>query len=411
MFTRIYKIFVIGIFAVLLAGCMASSIQPEVMPMEKLIDEQFQFAKRQYKVLMKNAAKDSMPRTWYSLENKFRNDHISSWISGFYPATLWYIYEYTGDKEILAEAEERLKLQEPMRHFTGNHDLGFMIYCPFGNAFRLTGKPEYKAVIVDAAKALSTRFRPQINSIQSWDSNRHFKCPVIIDNMMNLELLYWASNESGDTTFRNIAERHATATLERHYRPNNSSWHVLDYDLATGQVIRRATWQGLADSSAWARGQAWGLYGFTVMYRFTKDDRYLQQAHKIAQFMMNHPNLPNDKIPYWDYDANGDISVLRDASAGAIMASALIELATFSKGNKKGAYIDVAEAIIRSLASPKYRAAVGENGGFLLKHSVGALPLHNEIDVPLTYADYYWLEAMLRYKKWVISKKAEVKQG
>ncbi len=273
-----------------LSACMATSEKADMVAMDRLIDEQFRFAAKQYKVLKQHTVKDSMPRTWYALENKFRNDALESWISGFYPATLWYIYEYTKDPEILAEAESRLELQKKMRHFSGNHDGGFMIYCPFGNAYRITGKPEYREVIHDAAKALSTRFRPQINSIQSWDSNRHFRCPVIIDNMMNLEMLYWVSNDGGDSLYRNIAITHANTTMQNHYRPDNSSWHVVDYDLATGKVARKATWQGLADSSAWSRGQAWGLYGFTVMYRFAKDLRYLDQANKVAKFIINHPS-------------------------------------------------------------------------------------------------------------------------
>ncbi len=387
---------------VVLSSCMATSEKAGMQAMDQLIDDQFRFAAKQYKVLMQHTVKDSMPRTWYALENKFRNDNLESWISGFYPATLLYIYEYTKDKEILTEAESRLELQKKMRHFSGHHDGGFMIYCPFGNAYRLTGKQEYREVIHDAAKALSTRFRPQVNSIQSWDSSRNFRCPVIIDNMMNLEMMYWVSNDGGDSLYRNIAVAHANKTLQNHFRPDNSSWHVVDYDPATGNVARKATWQGLADSSAWSRGQGWGLYGFTFMYRFTKDTRYLEQAHKIAKFILNHPNMPADKIPVWDFNAKGDISVLRDASAAAIMASALLELSIYSNEADKKLYRETAETMIRSLASDKYRANVGENGGFLLKHSVGALPLHNEIDVPLTYADYYWLEAMLRYRHLVI---------
>ncbi len=396
------------ILAAALFSCKDSPENAGTMPMDKLIDEQFRFAAQQYKVLKQHTVKDSMPRTWYALENKFRNDALESWISGFYPATLWYIYEYTKDPEILAEAESRLDLQKKMRHFAGHHDGGFMIFCPFGNAYRLTGKKEYREVIYDAAKALSTRFVPQINSIQSWDSNRHFRCPVIIDNMMNLEMMYWVSNDGGDSLYRNIALAHANTTLQNHFRADNSSWHVLDYDPTTGKAVRKVTFQGLADSSAWSRGQAWGLYGFTFMYRFTKDTRYLEQANKIAKFILNHPNLPADKIPVWDLNAKGDISVLRDASSAAIISSALMELSTYSNDEDKKIYVETAEKMIRSLASPKYRANVGENGGFLLKHSVGALPLHNEIDVPLTYADYYWLEAMLRYKQLVIEGKNEL---
>ena len=384
--------------------CLALGATAQPVSMGKLIDDQFRFAARQYKVLMKNTARDSLPRTWYELEQQFRNDDITSWISGFYPGSLLFIYEYTGDKVILEEARKKLRLMEPLRYFKDHHDLGFMVYCSYGNAFRLTRDTAFQSIIRDAAFSLGTRFRPQIGSIQSWNQNRRFKCPVIIDNMMNLELLLWAAENGGDTQLREIAISHANTTIRNHYRPDYSSWHVLDYDLSTGQLERKLTFQGLSDNSAWSRGQAWGLYGFTVMYRFVKDEQYLKQAKNIAAFILNHPNLPADKVPYWDFNAKGDLSVLRDASAAAVMASGLLELATYCSGEEKQRYTEAAETMIRSLASPKYRAGLGTNGGFLLKHSVGALPLHHEIDVPLTYADYYWLEAMLRYKKWVLGK-------
>jgi unsaturated chondroitin disaccharide hydrolase len=229
----------------------------------------------------------------------------------------------------------------------------------------------YKPTIDTAAMSLATRYRPEIRSIQSWDKNKHFNCPVIIDNMMNLELLHWVSDQGGDSLFRDIAVTHANSTLERHYRPDNSSWHILDYDLTTGQVIGRRTWQGAADSSAWARGQAWGLYGFTVMYRMTKDDRYLQQAQKIADFILSHPRLPEDMVPYWDFDAPDIPNTYRDASAAAVNASALLELAQFSDPELKVRYLNAAEKILIILSSDAYRAKEGENGGFILMHSLG----------------------------------------
>jgi unsaturated chondroitin disaccharide hydrolase len=250
-----------------------------------------------------------------------------------------------------------------------------------------------------------------VGCIKSWDSKPwHF--PVIIDNMMNLELLLWATRTSGDSSFRNIAVTHANTTMRNHYRPDYGAFHVVDYDSATGAVLAKKTAQGFADSSAWARGQSWGLYGFTMLYRYTHDPRYLDQAEHIAHFLLTNPNLPSDKIPYWDYDAPGiprtgqTVSSpgqapvpLRDASAAAIMASALIELSHYAKHEDARTYLDAAEQIIVSLSSNAYKATVGSNGGFLLRHSVGNLPGHTEIDVPLTYADYYFVEAMLRYRE------------
>lgn len=371
--------------------------------MESMIEENFRHAAAQYKILASKIPTDRMPKYYDPRKDSMITSDTKWWCSGFYPGTLWYIYEQTRDEAIRKEAEARLALLEPEKHFTGNHDLGFMIFCSFGNAYRITGNPLYKPTIDTAAISLATRYRPEIQSIQSWDKNKHFNCPVIIDNMMNLELLHWVSDQGGDSRFRDIAVTHANSTLERHYRPDNSSWHILDYDLATGQVIGRRTWQGASDSSAWARGQSWGLYGFTVMYRMTKDDRYLQQAQKIADFILSHPRLPEDMVPYWDFDSPDIPNTYRDASAAAINASALLELAQFSDNELKARYLNAAEKMLITLSSDAYRAKEGENGGFILMHSLGALPFNSEVDVPLTYADYYFLEALKRYKDWYLN--------
>jgi hypothetical protein len=223
--------------------------------------------------------------------------------------------------------------------------------------------------------------------------------------MMNLELLEWVAKNGGDQKFNEIAVNHANTTIKNHYRPDYSSYHVVDYDLETGKIIKKVTHQGYADESAWARGQAWGLYGFTLMYRFTKDAAYLSQATHIADFLLSHPNLPADKIPYWDFNAPDIPNAKRDASAGAIMASALLELSGYTAPKKGRTYKSAAEVMLRSLSSPAYRATLGTNGGFVLKHSVGHMPNHSEIDVPLTYADYYFVEALCRYKEWFIKDK------
>jgi len=370
--------------------------------MKQLIEENMHFAAQQYKVLMKNVPADLMPRSYDAAKDQLITSNTKWWCSGFYPGSLWLIYGGTGDKDIKEEAEKRLAIQEKEKHYTGNHDLGFMMFCSFGTAYNLTKNPAYKDVIITSASSLSTRYRPSIKAIQSWDSSSNFKCPVIIDNMMNLELLEWVSKNGGEQKFHNIAVEHANTTLKNHFRPDYSSYHVLDYNLRTGGVDRKVTHQGYSDESAWARGQAWGLYGYIVMYRFTKNAVYLSQANNIARFLLNHPNLPEDKIPYWDFDAPDIPNAKRDASAGAIMASALLELAQYTKGQQKKQYISSAEKMIQSLASPAYKAPLGKNGGFLLQHSVGHLPNKSEVDVPLTYADYYFLEALTRYKKWYL---------
>jgi unsaturated chondroitin disaccharide hydrolase len=391
---------ILSIVLVLLA--IHGMAQKSNKSMEKLVRQNMEFAAKQYKLLASRTPKDSMPRNFIEKENRLVSSATDWWTSGFFPGSLWYIYDYTKDTAIKAEAERRLAILEKEKYYTGNHDLGFMIYCSFGNAYRITGKQEYKDVVATAAETLIKRYRPTVRSIQSWNSMKDTICPVIIDNMMNLELLNWVADEWREPKFKVIAIDHANTTMKNHFRPDNSSYHVLDYSVATGKVIRKKTAQGYSDASAWARGQSWGLYGFTMMYRCTEENTYLDQARKIAQFLVNHPNLPADKIPYWDYDAPVDKSTLKDVSAGSIMASALLELGQYVDEKEGKEYIAVAEKIIQSLSAKPYRAKAGENGGFILKHSVGSLPQKSEVDVPLTYADYYFIEALLRYHQWYL---------
>lgn len=369
--------------------------------MKALIDDNFNFAKEQYKLLATNIPADKMPQA-YKKDGTVDSRDITWWCSGFYPGSLWLIYEQTQDPGIKAEAERALNVIEPNQHYTGNHDLGFMMFCSFGNAYRLTANPAYKDIIFQSAASLATRYRPEIQAIQSWNKGKHWDCPVIIDNMMNLELLNWVSDHGGDKRFKEIAIAHANTSLRDHFRPDFSSYHVVDYDLETGKVKRKATWQGAANTSAWSRGQGWALYGYVMMYRDTKNNKYLEQARGIADFILNHPNLPEDKIPFWDFDAPFIPYTARDASAGALIASALLELGQYVSGDARKRYVDNARIMIQSLAGENYRSEKGANGGFLLEHSTGALPLNSEIDIPIIYADYYFLEALKRYKDWYL---------
>jgi hypothetical protein len=276
-----------------------------------------------------------------------------------------------------------------------------MLYCSYGNGYRLTKDNSYKNVMITGARSLSTRFNPIIGCIKSWNSNSRWQFPVIVDNMMNLEFLCEMTKLSGDSSFYKVAVTHANTTIKNHYRSDFSSYHVIDYDTITGKKIKGYTAQGAFDESAWARGQSWGLYGFTMMYRETGKKEYLDEANNIAKFLLHHKNMPVDKIPYWDYNATDIPNTYRDASAASIMCSALLELAKYSNEPQRKEYLNTATTILKNLSSV-YRAAVNTNGGFVLKHSVGHLPGKSEIDVPLTYADYYFIEALMRYKKWYL---------
>ena len=384
--------------ALLLLGCQANQSEKELGP---IVRNSLDLAADQYRMMHQQVPDTLFPRTTATPQgDSLITNQSSWWTSGFFPGSLWYLYEYTGYDEIKRMAQERSCSVEQEKHNSGDHDIGFKIYCSFGNGYRITGNEEYAEVMMTAAKTLTERYDEDVKAIRSWGDKDDQEPPyqVIVDNMMNLELLFWATRHSGDSVYAKIAINHADQTMEHHYREDGSSYHVVDFDPQTGEVINKRTHQGFADSSAWARGQSWGLYGYVMSYRETQKKRYLQQAREIAQFLLNHPRLPEDNIPYWDYDAPAQGgSELRDASAGAIMASALLELSDYVEGDEKAFYYNNAKKIIRSLSNDKYRSDRSENSHFLLKHNVGHLPGDSEVDVPLSYADYYYLESMMRY--------------
>ena len=370
-------------------------INAQPVSIKKIAEDNLNFAVKQYSQMLINL--DTAKRFPRTVNEDGTLNLVSSndWTSGFFPGGLWYLYEFTKNKVWEKNAELYTGRLSKEQYNTKTHDVGFIINDSYGNGYRLIDTKEYKEVIIQAAKSLSKRFRPVVGCIQSWGSNSKWECPVIIDNMMNLELLFNATKLSGDSGFYKIAVTHANTTMKNHFRPDYSSYHVVNYDTLTGKVLAKNTHQGYSDESAWARGQAWGLYGFTMSYRETKDKAYLEQAEHIADFILKNRNLPKDFIPYWDFDAPNIPNEPRDASAAAIICSALYELSTYTKdeGNK---YKEAADKILRSLSSPEYRAEINGNNYFILKHCVGNKPANSEIDVPLIYADYYFIEASLR---------------
>lgn len=345
---------------------------------------------------------------------------VPDWRVGFFAGTLWELYAYSRDPHWQQLAEAFTNPVEPAKRLTTTHDLGFIINDSFGQGYTLTGNTHYRDVIIDASRSLIKRFNATVGCIRSWDHQPdRWKFPVIIDNMMNLEMLFRATQLTGDSTFWHIAVTHANTTMRNHFRPDYSSYHVVDYDPQTGAVRMQCTAQGYSDDSYWSRGQAWGLYGYTLCYRFTRDRRYLDQAVRIAAFIRSLP-MPADLIPYWDMKAPGtplgpaaadadprytplhsdaapsSVGVApRDASAAAVTASALYELADYVSSDSARAYRAYADSIVRSLEQ-HYVAPAGTAHGFLLLHSTGHLPANSEVDVPLNYADYYYLEALLR---------------
>ncbi|MBL0740437.1 glycoside hydrolase family 88 protein [Chryseolinea lacunae] len=382
----------------LLACAVVATAQPKID-----VDKQMKLSLHQYKGLLTEFTDTTLFPQSVNPDGTYKKMKSEWWCTGFFGGSLWYLYEYTKDPAMKAAAEKWTLAVKKEQYNTGTHDLGFMLYCSFGNGLRLTNNPAYKPILLTGAQSLSTRFNPKVGVIKSWNDFHGYKYPVIIDNMMNLEFLFWAAKASGNKKFYDLSVTHADNTLKNHYRPDYSSYHVLCYD-SVGNVIARKTAQGFADESAWARGQAWGLYGYVVMFRETKDKKYLDQAVHIADFFTHHPNLPNDKIPYWDFNSTEIPNDVRDASSAAIAASALLELSGYVKGEKSKAYFTFAEDVLQSLSSPEYFAPEG-NHYFLLKHSTGHKPAKSEIDTPIIYADYYYLEGLLRYNKITKKKK------
>jgi unsaturated chondroitin disaccharide hydrolase len=382
------------------------------------VKENLNFAGVQLKQMLANADlhPDAFPKT-IDANGNLKSTNLYDWTSGFFPGSLWLAAEALHDKSLESKAIEWTNRLAPLQYFTQHHDLGFMMYCSYGNAYRLTGNKAYSDILVQSAKSLCTRYNATAGSIKSWNKfvswhgNKTYDFPVIIDNMMNLELLFFASKQTGDPVYKEIAIKHAETTMKYQIRDDFSSYHVVCYDTLTGKLVGRETAQGYADNSTWSRGQAWGIYGFTMVYRETKDPKFLKTAMGMADWYLNSKTLPKDKVPYWDFNM-GDSAYhpgkkshafeypqpYRDASAAAITASALFELANYA-GAKSKWYQAQAITILESLASPTYRATEGSDANFLLKHSVGSIAHGVEIDVPLIYADYYFLEALQRYQK------------
>ena len=377
----------------LLTAVLAVSCQES---MKQLSDRVFELAEYQFAKMDEQLTETTVPKsTRFGI---LVPSESKSWTSGFYPGSLWYTYLYTGNEEIKALAEKNTEKLYIETQVVRSHDIGFMVNCSYGNAYRITGDEKYREPFINAAHLLATRFNPTVGLTLSWNvtpKRKHWRYPVIIDNMMNLELLTKAHKLSGVDSLLNVALTHANTTMKNHFRPDYTTWHVVDYDPETGDIRRKVTHQGYADDSAWSRGQAWAVYGYTMMYREVSEPAYLAQAENIAKMLLER--LPEDGIPYWDFDSPDAPDSQRDASAGAIMASAFIELSGYTADKQLSkALMKMAEKQIRTLASDEYLAQPDRNGYFLLKHSVGSYPSDTEVNVPLTYADYYFLEALLR---------------
>lgn len=336
------------------------------------------------------------PRSYNPSSDKLRTVPSKDWTSGFFPGNLWHLYELTSNPKFKERAAEWTAFIEKEKINDGTHDMGFKVFCSFGEGLKINGSPAYKDIIVQSARTLASRFNENVGCLRSWDFNKDvWEFPVIIDNMMNLELLFEATKISGDSTYHHMAVSHANTTLKHHYRDDNSTYHVVVYDTINGAVLDKVTHQGLRDDSSWARGQAWGIYGYTMAYRYTKDPAYLSQARASATFYLEHPNLREDGIPYWDFDDPKIPESVRDVSAATIVASAFYELAQYDDHPR---YIAYADKVIAQLLSREYLLGPNVEAPFILKHSTGHWPKKDEMDEPIVYGDYYFLEALIRQR-------------
>ncbi|MFS4417606.1 glycoside hydrolase family 88 protein [Maribacter sp. 2307ULW6-5] len=337
------------------------------------------------------------PRSYTPETNKINKVPSKDWTSGFFPGNLWHLYQLTGMDAYKERAAEWTPFLEKEKFNDRTHDMGFKVFCSFGEGLKVQENEAYKKVIVESAQTLATRFNENVGSLRSWDFNRDiWEFPVIIDNMMNLELLFEATRISGDSTYHNMAVVHANTTLANHYREDGSTYHVVVYDTITGAVKDKVTHQGINDDSSWARGQAWGIYGYTMTYRYTRDPAYLERAKASAAFFLEHPNLREDGIPYWDFDDPKIPDAVRDVSAATIVASAFFELSTYDDDPK---YLAYANKVLDNLMTPEYVLEAHVDAPFILDHSTGNWPKNDEMDEPIVYADYYFLEALLRQRQ------------
>lgn len=396
--SKIYKMnrvsYVVAIGLAMLFGACKTDGRSNTLAESISIDSLLQV--RYQKLVTYPVDSMSFPRSYTPATKTIKKVPSKDWTSGFFPGNLWHLYQLTGNSKFKEKALEWTTYMEREKYNGVTHDMGFKVFCSFGEGLKVEENQHYEDVILTSAKTLSTRYNDAVGSLRSWDFNKDvWEFPVIVDNMMNLELLFEATKISGDSTYHNIAVAHANTTLKNHFREDNSSYHVVVYDTINGTVKDKVTHQGFNAASAWARGQAWSIYGFTMSYRYTNDPKYLDIAKASAAFYLNHANLRQDGIPYWDFNDSAIPDAVRDVSAATVVASAFYELMQYDEDPKYKVYAD---KVMNSLQTEEYILSAETDAPFILDHSTGNWPKKDEMDEPIVYGDYYFLEALLRQK-------------
>ncbi|WP_074537433.1 glycoside hydrolase family 88 protein [Cellulophaga baltica] len=380
---------------VLIVSCSPTKKEAPVFSAQEMLDESVIKTKETLKGL---SVKDSFLRNIPENQTTWESVGVNDWCSGFWPGVLWYAYEASNDASLKKEAAAFMAPIKTIAYNSArNHDIGFMVYCSFGNGYRITGNPEYKEVLLSAADTLATLYNDKVGSILSWPEKREeYAHNTIIDNMMNLELLFWAAKNGGDQRLYDIATSHAEVTMNNLVREDNSLYHLGSFNEETGKFLKGYTHQGYADESMWARGQTWGIYGFAMAYRETGRKDFLETSIKLADHFLER--LPEDGIPFWDFDDPKIPNAPKDASAAAIAACGMFEIANLVEDvTLKNKFNTAATKFVEILSSDAYYS--GDKNQALLLHSTGHLPNNSEIDMPIIYADYYYMEALMRLKK------------
>ena len=324
------------------------------------------------------------------------------WCDGFWPGILWMDYQNTKDEAVRKAAEGYTESLKGIAYRPCyDHDIGFLMFCSYGKGYEVNHSQEYKNVILASADSLATLFNPIVGTILSWPREvkpRNWPHNTIMDNMMNLDMMFWAARNGGNKLLHDLAVTHAKTTMQNHFRPDGSCYHVAVYDTINGNLIKGVTHQGYSGDSMWSRGQSWAIYGYTMVYRYTRNKMFLDFAQKVTDIYIKRlKETSDDFIPLWDMDdSRGTMGAPKDVSAACVVADALLELQKYVGGEKGEEYKQFALQTLAQLSTSKYQS--GKKNVAFLMHSTGHHPAGSEIDASIIYADYYYLEALNRVK-------------
>lgn len=344
----------------------------------------------------------------FSTNQFYTEAQNNQWTNGFWTGELWLAYEYSGDRKFLEAAMAHTKSfrnRAENRVETDTHDLGFLYSPSCVAAYKLTGDAQARRTALMAADMLLERFHEKGQFLQAWGAlNEPGNYRLIIDCLLNLPLLYWASEETGDSNYKEKADAHIHTALKVLIRPDYSAYHTFFFDPETGEPERGVTHQGYSAESAWSRGQAWGIYGIALSYRYTRKAEYIDLFDHVAGYFLEH--LPKNLIPYWDFIFTDGSDEPRDSSSAAIAACGMLEMAKYLDGRKQEFYINAAKRLMKALYDNCAVKDTTISDGQLLHGVYGRKTPYNDcidhgIDECNLWGDYFYVEGLMRlYKEW-----------